>query len=513
MTIAPEQVDSPPETAGRRVPVSLVVCAALVGLAVLSAVSAATVVVSPLGPVAVAVGLLLGASIWARPLVGVVVVAAVAPALAGLSRGIGLPGLKLSELLVVVAAVAIFLRRPPRWRRTVGVDFAMAGFAVTSLGFGIFHVTQGTIPLLIGSNLGEAFLVTVQPGFLFLAWWAGSRGVQSSADVPVVLRWVLLVSMVPAIVAVMQYLDLPGVRDALVAVTGNAGLLIEEGADAASDESSVLRVTGPFTIWHSLGGYLLIPAVLSTVLLLRRDRSVLSMPLLGVVLLVDAAALVLTVTVTLLLWLPVAVLVSALLARRLFRAVGVLAVLAVAALLVFPEAIADRAEQQTSSTASTAGVAGADVGALQTLQYRIVIWQRDYLPVVSNAAPVGLGTEKVDSALFASTENQLLTYVLRGGIGLVAMAYVAMGALAWRAFRHSWAPANPARSGALALVGVMSFLPAASMVWPYISNAGLSYALVAIAGAVLALEPAQDVPAPVRGARKGAHRLALPRIR
>lgn len=501
MTALPTTLAESPAREEPRLPAAVLVVGVMVGLGALAAVAGATVMVSPLGPVAVAAGILLGVGIWSRPVLGVVVVAAVAPALAGLSRGIGLPGLKLSELLVVVATVALALRRPVRWRRTVGVDVALAVFALASVGYGLYHLSQGSISLLQNGSLSLAFLVTLQPVFLFLAWWSGSRGMQTAGDVPLVLRWVLLVSTVPAVLAVMQYFNVPGIRDALIVATGDAGLL----GDAAV--TGTLRVTGPFTIWHSLGGYLLIPAVLATVLLLRRDRKVLSTPVLVLVLALDVAALVLSVTVTLLLWLPVAVLLAALFARRLVRAVVVLAVLAAAALLVFPDAIADRTEQQTTQTDATASVGGPDVGFLQTLQYRILVWQRDYLPVVAEAAPVGLGTEKVERALFASTENQNLTYVLRGGIGLLTAAWVGLGAIAVRALRHARAPANPSRSGALALVGVISFLPAATMVWPYVSNAGLSYALVAIAGAVLAVEPSRpdaDVPIPTGPRRLGA---------
>ena len=45
------------------------------------------------------------------------------------------------------------------------------------------------------------------------------------------------------------------------------------------------------------------------------------------------------------------------------------------------------------------------------------------------------------------------------------------------------------RSAALTALGVLAFLPAAMMVWPYLTNAGLSQALAGFAGAALALEP------------------------
>ena len=482
----------------------VLVALAVVVLAGAALVAGASAVVSPFGPLALAGALVLVVATWWRPVIGSVAVAAVAPALAGVARGVGLPGLKLSELLVIAVAVVLFFRRPGRWRDVSRADLAVAAFAAAALALNLAHLYKQHI------EADEVFFVGLQPVFLFLTWWAASRGVETRRDVDVVLRWVLLVSVVPAGLAVMQYFDVPGVRDLLRTLTGGGGLLAEAGG------ASSPRVTGPFTIWHSLGGYLLLPAVIAAVELLRGGtgrRRILPAWLLAGVLVIDLSAEVLAITITLLLWLPIAVLVAAALSRRFLRALGLVLVLAAAAYLTFPTVIQDRITSQSAQTEVTSTVeipAGSFLPQAlgdvlpQTVQYRILVWERDYLPVVSRVAFVGIGTDEPPGVLFGSTENQALTYLLRGGLGLLGGAALAIGALGVRAFRHARAPGGGSRSGALALAGVIAFFPAACMVWPYLSNAGLSYALFGIAGAALAVEPRRQARATVRAVRGAA---------
>lgn len=464
---------------------ALVVLGVALVLAAASAVAGASALVSPIAPVAMAVALVFARAVWRRPVVGAVVVAAVAPAMAGLDRGLGVPGLKLSELLVIVAAVVLFLRRPARWRDVNGTDVAVALFALVAAALSLYHVYVGDIDLQ-----GDVFLVTLQPAFLLLSWWAASRGVERPGDVTTVVRWVLLVATVPALLAVLQAFDVPGVRDLLITLTGDAGLVAEPGQVGA-------RATGPFAIWHSLAGYLLLPSVIAVVLLLRGDRRILPRPVVLGVLALVLAAIVLSVTVTLMLWLVVAVVVAATLARRLGRAVVMLAALVLAALLVFPGVLIDRYEAQTTQSETTAALdTGSALNGIlpQTVAYRVLVWQRDYFPIVGRVARYGLGTDTPKDVIFDATENQALTFLLRGGVGLLAGAVGAVGALSVRALRHARSPENPARTPALALAGVLAFLPVAAMVWPYLSNAGLSYALFGVAGAALALEPQRRVP-------------------
>lgn len=456
-----------------------IVRGALVLLAALlvAAVAGASGAVFWAAPVALGAGLLLALATWYRPVVGAVVAVALVPALSGLARGLAVPTLKVSELLLMLCFGALVLRRPDRWRPGTWTDALLAVFALTAFGFAVLHSTTGT------SNLESLVRVGLQPAFFVMAYWVASRGVQDPADLRVVLRWMLLVSLVPSALALMQFVGVPGVSSTLQQLTGGF--------------AGVGRSTGPWPIWHSLGGYLLVPTLLASVLVLRGDRAVLSRPWLLVVLVVDLAALVSTVTVTFFIWMPVGLLVAAAASGRLLRGGAFLGLVAALALVLFPTALQGRFEEQTTQTRYTAG------GVLpQTLEYRILVWERDYLPLIERSAVSGLGNDLPEDVRFPSTENQYITLALRGGVLLPVAMVVALGAMTVRAWRHARAP-DPARVGepspavsrtaALTLLGLLAFLPAALMVWPYLTNAGLQQALAAFAGAALALAPRRRV--------------------
>ncbi len=467
--------------------------AVLLVAVLLAAVAGGSGALSWVAPLGLGGGLLLALATWYRPVVGAVVVVALVPALSGLARGLVVPTLKVSEMLLVLCVGAMVLRRPDRWRRATWTDRALLVFALAAFGFAVLHSATGT------STLESLVRVGLQPAFFVMAYWVASRGVQSARDLTLVLRWMLLVSLVPAGLALLQSFDVPGVSELLSSLT-EGGLV------------GTTRSTGPFPIWHSLGGYLLVPSLLASVLMLRGDHRVLPRPWLLLVLLVDLAALVSTITVTFLVWLPVGLLVAAAAGGRLLRGTVLVAVLAAVALLLFPTALQGRLEEQQTQTRYTAG------GVLpQTLEYRILVWERDYLPLVERGAASGLGNDLPADVQFPSTENQYITLALRGGVLLPVAMVVALGALTLRAYRHARAPdvhragePTPAvtRSAALTALGVLVFLPAAMMVWPYLTNAGLSQTLAGFAGAALALEPRRISVAAAAAARREARRAA-----
>ena len=256
------------------------------GALALAAVAGVTAGISPVLPPALAITVLVVFSVYRRPLIAAVLVTAVVPAVAGLGRGSVVPGFKVSELLLICCVAAVALRRPERWRPFNGVDGAFILFAVVGASLAVLHAFLGN-----ATTLDAMLRVGLLPTFLFLAWWTASRSVASREDLLVVMRWVLLVSTVPALLGIAQFFDVPGVRDLIITLVGE-GLLPQVGAENA-------RITSLFPISHSLGGYLLVPVVLSALLLLRNDVEVLARPLVAVVLAIDLIDVVLAVTVTL----------------------------------------------------------------------------------------------------------------------------------------------------------------------------------------------------------------------
>ena len=443
-------------------PPRVVMAVVLIGTLVAGAAAA----VHPWAPLVLAAAGAGVAAAWQRPLVAAVAVVALVPAMSGLERGLGVPFLKPSEVLLLLSLAVVLLRRPSMEQRFRAADWALLAFAVAGAVFGALHVLSGA------SDPATFVRVGLGPTMLFMTWWVASRATRDEADLQVVLRWLVVASAVPAALAVLQAFDVPGFRSLLIQLVGGP-LLADPG------QAGVIRVTGPFPIWHSLAAYL-VPAVTVTVaLLLRGGRGVLGRPALVAVLLVDTAALVLSVTITVIAWAVVAVLVVALLQRRLAQAVALLVVAGVASSLLFAAPLAARIEAQIAPEASTS------TEVPQTIAYRIEVWQRDFLPLLERAVPYGIGNELPQSVLFQNTENQYISLVLRGGVLLLLAAGAAMVLATAAVARAARRPGELTGAVAGAALGVVLFLPVASMIWPYLTNAGFPQAWLSLAGAVV----------------------------
>jgi hypothetical protein len=442
----------------------------IVVLTVLAAlVVGASAVLGPVVPVALSLGALLAVSAWHRPVVAAATVVAVCPAISGIARGLGLGSLKASELLLVLCVAVVVLRRPVRGQQLRVADVGLIAFAVLGATFGAIHT-------LTGSSTVASFLrVGLQPALLFLTYWTASRSMRDRGDLSLVLRWLLVVSPVPALLAVAQGFNVPGVRALLIRITGGPSL-------ALPSDPGIARVTGPFPIWHSLTAYLLIPFVVGVVLVLRGDREVLSRPVLLGVLAVDGAALALAVTATVIVWAVVGVLFAAHRQGRLRQAMVLLVATTGVAGLLFSGPIAARfAEQQVNTTVSQNATGPRFVP--QTIAYRFTVWNRDYVPLLERAVPYGIDNELPDSIVFKHAENQYITTALRGGvlllIGMVS-AFVLLGADLHRLGRRD----DLVGAVAGALLGILLFLPVTAMIWPYVTNAGFPQAFLSLTGAV-----------------------------
>jgi hypothetical protein len=443
-------------------PVGLVLGAALVAT-VLAGATAAAHPAAPLVLAAAGAGV---AAVWQRPLVAAVCVVALVPALSGLERGLGVPFLKLSEALLLLSLVVVVLRRPQLGQRFRAADWGLLAFALAGAVFAAVHVLAGT------SDPGTFVRVGLQPTMLFMTWWVASRSTRHAADLRVVLRWMLVVSVVPAGLSVLQAFDAPGARSLLLSLTGSP-LLAEPG------QAGVVRVTGPFPIWHSLAAYVLPAFAVGVLLLLRRDLRVLRPLVLVPVLLVDAAALVLSVTITVIGWAVVAVLLLAFLQKRLAQAVALVTLAGVVSSVLFAAPLAARIQAQVAPESTTS------TEVPQTIAYRIGVWQRDFLPLLERAVPYGVGNELPQSVLFQNTENQYISLTLRGGVLLLLAGIAAVVCVAAAVAGAARRPRELPGAAAGAALGVVLFLPVASMIWPYLTNAGFPQAWLSLAGAVV----------------------------
>jgi hypothetical protein len=455
--------------------------APVVLLAVVAAVAAG--VSSRLGwpaPLVLGTGVLLGLAAMRRSVAGGIVVVAVLPALCGVQRGLGLGAFKLSELLLLLVIV-VHLRRRPGWAtRLQAADLGLLGFVVLGAVFAAVHTLRGD------SSTSSFLRIGFEPVLLYLTYWIASRLVTTEVDLARVLRWVLGLSVVPSVLAIAQAFDVPGVRQLLIRLTGGPSL-------PRPGVGGVGRATGPYPIWHSLGAYLVVVLVLGLALLLSGDRRVMSRAALLVIVAIDTAALVLALTVTVIGWVVLAVLLVAVRRGRVAQALLLLSAVAGLSMLLFAGPISQRIQAQSTRTATTVNASSSTL-LPQTLSYRISVWQRDYVPLLERAVPLGVSNELPASVVFKHAENQYITLVLRGGVLLLLGAVSAL-VLIGRELQRAARDPGLVGTVAVAALAVLVLLPVAAMIWPYLTNAGFPQAFLALAGAVAGVHRARAVAA------------------
>jgi hypothetical protein len=411
-----------------------------------------------------------------RPAVAAVVVVGLCPALSGISRELGVGPLKISEALLLVGAAVALLHRPVSGQGVRAADIGLLAYAGLACFFAAVHTLGGD------SSISSFVRIGLAPTLLLLTYWTCSRTVRDRADLVLVLRWLLLVSVLPSVLAVGQGFDLPGVRSLLLSLTDGLSL-------AAPGDPGVARVTSIFPDWHTFAAYLLIPTALPVMLLLRGRRDVLPLPWLLTVLAVNSAALLLTVTATVAAWAVVAIVLLGWRRRQLAQSVAVLGTAVLVGGLLFSGPIASRVAEQRVTTVLVENPTIPDF-LPQTLNYRLSIWQRDYLPLLDEALPYGISNELPESVLFAHSENAYITLTLRGGLlllGAAAAAMVLLGRELARGGRRS-----DLESGVNdVLLSVLLFLPFATMIWPYFTNSGFPQTFFALAGAAAGAEAAR----------------------
>jgi hypothetical protein len=390
-------------------------------------------------------------------------IAALAPATAGLARGVPIPGLKLSEALIVLGAAYVLAIAPPPDRQRWGpVDWAAFAYAAGSAVIAFGHRAAGH-PADLNSSL--------TPLLLFLLYRTLAVGLRSEVARAAV-RLLLIASAVVAAITILQYLDLPGVRNGLRTLVRSG--LLERGGTGG------IRTTGPFPIWHSLGGFLIPPTLLAVALLLRKVRGVLPRPYLVAILAINVAAIVSSLTAAVIIGVVIGSVVVGVASRRTGTIILSGVLISVVMLMAFRAPLELRYAQQTSRSTSAVP---------QTLSYRTEVWRRDYQPLVESSAAFGVGTATPDTVAFRHTEMQYLTLLLRGGIPLLTLWALLIAAVLWRAaslgWRHGVDPFEAAL-GAAVLASTIAILPM-QLVWPYFTNAGFPQVFFVLLGCLAAV--------------------------
>ncbi len=365
-----------------------------------------------------------GAAIVARrPRVGILAVAGVAPALAGLNSGIPVPHVRLSQVLVVgVWLVIRSSSRAPRWD---AVDYAAGAYAGMALLFGVWDTESGRGPL--GTAALDTMLGPVQYFLLYrtIRMWAATRERRSF-----VIRWILLASVPVAILALAQVANVPGTRTLAVRYAGNV--------DELKTYSAFFRATALFSQGHVLAAYLMVVIALAAACLIG-DRSVgLARSSLTGIIVLDAAALGATATATPTIGLVVCAVLLGWWYGKLGRTTLALSVLACVGAILFAGTLAKKFSEETStSSAITAGIVVNTGGPLpNTVAFRLALWEREFLPTIDRHLWTGYGPNLPPGAIWQYTESFYITLLLRGGIPFLAVFLLMMVVAGRAGFRR-----------------------------------------------------------------------------
>lgn len=394
-----------------RIALIALACGPVVGLAI---------IVSPLAGLGCVLAIGAGLALVERIERAAYLLVAVVPASAGLKRGFPLPGLRLSEVLVVGLGALIILAIPrAAARRWSAVELLLLLYAVLSVVLGGIdllrrHSTLDSTEL--GTMLGPVqFVLLVR---------AINIGLADPRRRMRAVSWMLGATAVVSVLAIAQYANFGPVRSALATVTGSNQYTISLG-------EGVGRVTGPFNIWHALAGYLL-PSILLALALAVGRTSRRAKYAYGGLAILAGIALLSTATLAPLVAVVFGALYLAARRRVLRVAVACLVPAVVAGALIFGTSFSGRAQQQYSTSASSFRIPLVP----ETIAYRYALFREQSAPALAGRLTTGYGPDlppQVALSSFPFTETAYVTLLLRGGVPLLLAFLILLTLVACRA--------------------------------------------------------------------------------
>ena len=277
-----------------------------------------------------------------RPERAVYLLVLVAPACAGLQRGLLVPGLRVSEA-AIVGLGALVLIFAPRARRPAwsGVEYALLAYAAFTVMLGGYDLAIRHAALdfeELGTLLGP-FQFVVLLRAVIVAMGREKHRVRAA-------QLMLGAATVVALLALAQAADLGPTRSVLTTLTG--GSLYSKSLGLG-----VGRITGPFNIWHELAGFLMPSILLSLSLGLSPGSRALQVRY-GLVCVVTTMALISTAAAGILIATTLGAIYICWKHRVLHIALALAVPVVLIAALAFSSILGHRAEQQYVTPSATA---------------------------------------------------------------------------------------------------------------------------------------------------------------
>src|SRR5579875_1659530 len=376
----------------------------------------------PVAALAAVAGVLLVATLLARPVRAAYLFALLVPLAVGVSRGAVVPVLRPNEALIVLGLgiALLYATCGPR-------DGAVRRGPLTSVdrAFGLLFVCGSVLPLAV--LLFRSDIPSAEDTFqllsllkLYLGYRLVLALVHTEPQRLLVVRLMLAASVVVALIGLLQVARVADVHE-LLARYYSAGQV--------RDSLEVRRATSTLGVWQALGVYLAMHAALALALLpTAAARGRWRLFLWGTAVCTTVGSLA-TVTLTAALALPLALGVVALFTRRVRRTLLIGLPVVLLAIALFWPAIEERWAYQFYQYGTTLTVPVSWEGRLTNLTQ--VFW-----PVVRENLLFGVAPSVDPNLPWLYPENQVMYLLYQGGLPYVAAYFVFLGVLMralWRA--------------------------------------------------------------------------------
>ncbi len=407
-----------------------------------------------------------------RPAAGCGLLVLLTPLTTGLGRGTIVPFLRPNEalLLALLASLALHRLHHPHPRPITSLDLAVGSFAIGT-------VVVPSLVLLVSNQPGlpgtDTLRDVLAPAQFLLVYLVFSRTPLSSRSVTMILNLAMLAGVIVSLLAIAELVDVAGIRELMARYYP---------VPVTPSWDPVYRPMSTLGHYSAVGAFGAMNFALALSLATVRHPDF-SGPWLIVVMVVNLAAVVVSLTWAPLLVIPLVAVIVLWHGRHVPRELGVTVVALAVAFVLFWPAVSERIAQQ--GLASSVGLV-----VPQTFQTRLDHWQQFFLPALADHVWLGSGTiipSIVPTPLTDFVDNEYLRDAFRAGVVGLTLLLVMLLAIALTGWRSRRAGSDPTvrslGSTCLALVVLLALI---GMTAEYLFFGGVSQEFAMLVGLLAA---------------------------
>ncbi len=398
-------------------------------------------------------------AVLARPVLGGYLLVGLVPALSGLAPGILTPNVRVSEALIGVVGLTVLLgtRRiaAPRWGM---LEWLLLSYGLVWAAFGLYDARA------LGEHLSLSLWGSLIGQLQYFLLYRTVRVTLRSQRERRVGLGILLIATIPmAILAILQEVNVAGLRTSLINITGNTSPIYSSG---------IIRATGLFGNWASLAGFFF-PMVLVLVALALAGRLKINRRAFAGVGALMVIGLLLTAELSVIVCLMLGIFVLGVQYGRFRKMLTWFAIAVAVAVCVVGPVLGQRLNDQFGFVAGS----GRSSVTPQTVAFRENIWSTQYLPAIAERPLEGYGLTLPETVQWPYPESQYIALLIEGGYPLLVMYLCLLWGMFDQARRaaRSRDPVDEAIGRSLVICVVSLLL--LGVTWPFLSNGGLPQVL------------------------------------